>query len=71
MNEDSFAFTIFMIHELAESWKKLPCDVFHILKSSGCIDNYLVPYYDVLHTLGSQYLVEDIGRYVQQRGYNL
>ena len=71
MNEESFSFIIYMIHELAENWKKLPREVYQILKASGCMENYLIPHYDVLHTLGSQYLVEDIGKYVQQRGIRL
>lgn len=68
MSRDVFSFIIYMIHELAESWNMLPSRVFHILKESGCIDNYLVPYFDVLHTLGSQYLVRDITEYVEKRG---
>ncbi len=29
---------------------------------SGAIDDYLTPHYDVLHTLGEQYLIKDIER---------
>lgn len=68
MNEKNFSFTIYMIHELADHWNMLPSKVFQILKKSGCIDNYLIPHYDVLHTLGTVYLVEDIGVYVEKRG---
>ena len=68
MHEECFSFIIYMIHELAENWNMLPGRVFWILKKSGCIDQYMIPYYDVLHTLGTEYLVEDIGRYVDQRG---
>ena len=67
MNGESFSFIIYMIHELADSWHMLPGEVFHILKDSGCIDNYLIPYYDVLHTLGTDYLVYDINKYLENR----
>ena len=71
MSKDVFSFVIYMIHELADSWNKLPSQVFCILKESGCIDNYLIPYFDVLHTLGSQYLVHDITEYVEKRGVSI
>ena len=32
MNKEVFSFIIYMIHELAESWKMLPSRVYHILK---------------------------------------
>ena len=68
MNEATFSFTIYLIHELAEVWNMLPGKVFQILKRTGCIDNYLIPHYDVLHTLGTKYLIEDIDEYVKTRG---
>lgn len=68
MDESTFSFIIYLIHELAEAWNMLPSKVFRILKRTGCIDHYLIPYYDVLHTLGVQCLVEDIGAYVEKRG---
>ena len=61
-------FTTFMIHVLAEAWG-IPCrDVYRKLNESGAIDDYLVPHYDVLHTLGEQYLTEDIEEYLKLRG---
>ena len=53
MNESSMAFTIYLIHELANSRNMTPGQVYRILKNCGCIDNYLVPNYDVLHTMSS------------------
>lgn len=67
MNGEVFSFIIYMIHELADSWHMLPGEVFYILKDSGCIDNYLIPYYDVLHTLDTDYLVYDINKYLENR----
>ena len=71
MNEASMTFTIYMIHEIANAKGKAPRDVYRVLKDSGCIDDYFVPHYDVLHTLGSQYLMDDISRYVSSRGCTL
>lgn len=71
MNERSMTFTVYMIHELANAQGIAPGEVYKVLKQSGCIDNYLVPHYDVLHTMGTQYLIDDIRDYVATRGGSL
>lgn len=71
MDKKSLEFTIFMLYQLADTWHIPPYKVYAILKESGALDQYLVPCYDVLHTLGSQYLVEDITDYVQEKGYQI
>ncbi len=68
MNRDSFSFVIYMIHACANRWGKVPSDVYKLLQKTGCIDNYLVPYYDILHTQGTDFIVEDIKEYLGIRG---
>lgn len=43
-------------------------DVYQRLKTSGILDDYIVPSYDVLHTFSSRYLAEEVWRehYLQQ-----
>ena len=45
-----------------------PQKVYSILKATKTLDEYIVPYYDVLHTLGVEYLVDDITECVKERG---
>ena len=68
MERRELTFTIFLIHQLAEAWDKTPSEVYSILKSGNVIDEYIVPCYDALHTLGGKYLVEDITGLVAERG---
>lgn len=68
MDRDTFSFVVYMIHACAGRWKKLPSDAYRILKDSGCISEYLVPCYDVLHTQGVDYIVDDIQEYLEIRG---
>ncbi len=68
MNKDSLAFVVYMIHRCANQWKMNPSNVYRILDRSGCIQNYLVPHYEVLHTQSSNYVMDDIKLYLQQRG---
>ena len=56
------------MYSLAEKWKKTPATVYKILNSTGIFDNYIVRGYDVLHTLGKEYLVEDITDFVREKG---
>ena len=67
MNEESFSFVIYLIHACADSWNVSPSQVYAALKSSGCIDKYLVPYFDILHTQSTEYVVSDISEYLKKR----
>lgn len=71
MDKKSMEFAIFMIHALADEWGK-PCgDVYNTLNTSGVLDDYIVRFYDVLHTLGVKYLVDDVTGFVEDRGYQI
>ena len=61
-------FSIFLIYSLANKWKISPTQVYKILNTTGILDNYIIPYYDVLHTQGKEYLVEDITDYAREKG---
>ena len=63
------SFSIFMLYSLADKWKMSP--VYKILNSTGVLDNYIIKCYDVLHTQGKEYLVEDIADYVREKGVNV
>ena len=71
MNKETFSFVIYMLHACADKWQKLPSEVYRMLQSTGCIENYLVPHYDILHTQGTQYVVEDIEEYLGIRGVSV
>ena len=68
MNKNSLSFVIYMIHRCANQWRLSPSMVYQILEEFGCIQSYLVPHYEVLHTQSSKYVLEDIQQYLHQRG---
>ena len=43
-------------------------EVYQRMKKVGMIEHYIIPHYDVLHTLGTEYVVEDIEEYLGIRG---
>ena len=68
MNRNSMAFVVYMIHCCASQWGLSPAAVYRKLKEAGCIETYLVPHYDVLHTQSSKYVLEDIELFLRKRG---
>lgn len=66
--KNELSFSIFMLYSLADKWKMSPAKVYKILNSTGILDNYIIKCYDVLHTLGKEYLVEDITEFVREKG---
>lgn len=71
MDKESFEFVVYMIHACADKWNLFPSETYRILQESGCIDKYLVPHYDILHTQGTGYIVDDIKEYLSHRGVNV
>ena len=43
-------------------------EVYNRLKQSGILYGYIVPSYDVLHTFGSRYLMEDLIDFMKKKG---
>ena len=71
MNKESCSFVVYMIHACANKWKMMPSEVYQKLQSVKCIECYLVPHYDILHTQGTGYIVDDIKEYLEVRGVTI
>lgn len=65
------SFVIFLIHCLATAWKKQPPEVYGLLKSSGALDRYVLKHFEVLHSMGERYLVDDLTNYLKIRGVTI
>ncbi|MFI3214031.1 MAG: DUF3791 domain-containing protein [Eubacteriales bacterium] len=64
-------FSIYILYSLADKWNMSPVSVYKILNSTGILDDYVIPCYDTLHTLGKEYLVEDITEFVREKGVSI
>lgn len=71
MTKESAEFVIYIINFLAHSLKKYPSEIYKVLESTNCINEYLVPFYDVLHTMGTEMIAEDVKKFVKNRGSSL
>ncbi|MGL5677713.1 MAG: DUF3791 domain-containing protein [Cellulosilyticaceae bacterium] len=64
-------FAVYLINKVADYINKPISEVYKKLDAGDIIDGYIIKCYDVLHTLGERYLVEDIIEMMQIRGMSL
>lgn len=62
-------FAIFCIENIAEKLKKKADQVYVALtEKSSILNEYIVPEYEMLHTQGKEYIVNDIIEVMKERG---
>jgi len=68
MDEKTLEFVTYCISKLANVLNLTQSEVYDRLNKSGILYDYIVPSYDVLHTFGSRYLMEDLTDYMREKG---
>lgn len=68
MDKKTLRFVTFCIRKLADTLNLSLKDVYQRLESSGILYDYIVPSYDVLHTFGTKYLMDDLTDYMKEKG---
>lgn len=71
MDKNILEFITFAIGSVAERLQKSPSEIYKIFRQSNVITGYLIPAYDVLHTFGRQYLVDDVLDFMKEKGVKL
>ncbi|WP_443668290.1 DUF3791 domain-containing protein [Holdemanella porci] len=71
IEKKKLTFVVFVLHALGQHWNMTTPEVYDILNSTGILDDYIIKFYDVLHTLGKEYLVEDITEFVREKGIDV
>ena len=67
-NEDILEFVTFCIGCLSRILNLPEKEVYSRLKDSGILHGYIVECYDVLHTFGSVYLMNDLIDFMKEKG---
>ncbi len=60
MGTEHLDFITFCVGSLADALHMNASQVYSALRSSGVLDDYIVPCYDALHTFCKDYLVEEL-----------
>jgi hypothetical protein len=68
IDESQVSFAVFCIENVAEKLGLRGDEVFTLLSGSGILDDYILPSYDVLHTQGREYIVNDIIECMASKG---
>lgn len=68
MDRDTVDFITYCIGNLSRRLGLSAREVYERLKTSGILTGYIVPSYDVLHTFGKEYLMEDLTDYMREKG---
>ena len=71
MTDETAEFVIYIINAIANAQNLYSSHVYKVLHDTGCIQKYLVPFYDVLHTMGTESIMRDVEQYLTIRGFNL
>ena len=68
MRTEHLEFITFCVGSLSDTLHKSASQVYRALRSSGVLDEYILPCYDVLHTFCKDYLVEELTEFLKERG---
>lgn len=68
LNKAELLFVLFCVDFVACKLNQSPVQIYQKLKQSGLLQDYLIDNYEILHTLGKDYLVDDIIRLMQEKG---
>ncbi len=70
-NLKELEFAIFCIENIATKLSVDAKRVYNALEESGVLKNYIFACYDVLHTQGKEYIIDDICRVMEKKGVRL
>jgi hypothetical protein len=69
MNTKELEFAVFCIENVADALGLSGADVYRsLVEKSAILDDYIIPSYDMLHTQGKEYIVNDIIEYMREKG---
>lgn len=71
-NADELEFAVFCIENIAIKLGRNAEDVYKALtEKSDILNSYIVPEYEILHTQGKDYIVDDIISLMEERGVRI
>ena len=70
-NDAQLKFSVYIINQIAQTFKKPTGVIYRFLSESGILDDYIIGCYDSLHTLGREYLIDDITGLLHDRGVTI
>ena len=68
MQEYQLDFVAYCVGNLADRLNISASKVYKMLRSTDILNGYMIPCYDVLHTFGKEYIMDDLINLLKKRG---
>ena len=68
MQEYQLDFITYCVGNLADRLNMSASKVYKMLRSTDILNDYMIPCYDVLHTFGKEYIMDDLINLLKKRG---
>ena len=68
MQEYHLDFVTYCVGNLADRLNMSASKVYKMLRSTDILNGYMIPCYDVLHTFGKEYIMDDLINLLKKRG---
>ena len=68
MTTEHLYFITFCVGSLSEALHKSAAQVYSALRSSGVVHEYIIQYYDVMHTFRKAYIDKDLTEVLKEKG---
>ena len=68
MQEYQLDFVTYCVGNLADRLNMSASKVYKMLRSTDILNGYMIPCYDVLHTFGKEYIMDDLISLLKKRG---
>ena len=68
MHEYQLDFVTYCVGNLADRLNMSASKVYKMLRSTDILNGYMIPCYDVLHTFGKEYIMDDLINLLKKRG---
>ena len=68
MQEYQLDFVTYCVGNLADRLNISASKAYKMLRSTDILNGYMIPCYDVLHTFGKEYIMDDLINLLKKRG---
>ncbi|GHV12848.1 hypothetical protein AGMMS49938_06220 [Fibrobacterales bacterium] len=72
MNKEQLEFAVFCIESVAERLNKTGDEIYRLMADeSSVLDDYIIQFWETLHTQGKEYIVDELLGVMQNRGLKI
>lgn len=67
-DKDKAFFVVWLLNCIGDAWNCTAGEAYRALQRARIVDEYILPFYSVLHTMGREALIEDIDILAKKHG---